>query len=199
VLVLGPGGGRKLGAGAAAVADWLLKAGGRALAIGLDEEDAAALGPIKVTIKKAEHIAAVFETPAAGSAFAGVGPADVHNRDPRPMPLVVGGAAVLGDGVLAKTETAGFLPKTDAAGLVFCQLVPWEFDYSKQYNLKRTYRRASFLVTRLLANLGAAGPTPLLSRFSSPVDGAKPEKRWLDGLYLDPPEEMDDPYRFFRW
>jgi hypothetical protein len=31
------------------------------------------------------------------------------------------------------------------------------------------------------------------------VDGAKPEKRWLDGLYLDPPEEWDDPYRFFRW
>jgi hypothetical protein len=23
--------------------------------------------------------------------------------------------------------------------------------------------------------------------------------RWLDGLYFDAPEEMDDPYRFFRW
>ena len=23
--------------------------------------------------------------------------------------------------------------------------------------------------------------------------------RWLDGLYLDVPEEWDDPYRFFRW
>jgi hypothetical protein len=23
--------------------------------------------------------------------------------------------------------------------------------------------------------------------------------RWLDGLYLDTPEEWDDPYRFFRW
>ena len=23
--------------------------------------------------------------------------------------------------------------------------------------------------------------------------------RWLDGLYLDQPEEWDDPYRFFRW
>jgi hypothetical protein len=23
--------------------------------------------------------------------------------------------------------------------------------------------------------------------------------RWLDGLYLDKPVEMDDPYRFFRW
>jgi hypothetical protein len=25
------------------------------------------------------------------------------------------------------------------------------------------------------------------------------EKRWLEGLYLDTPEEWDDPYRFFRW
>ena len=25
------------------------------------------------------------------------------------------------------------------------------------------------------------------------------EGRWLEGLYLDVPEEWDDPYRFFRW
>jgi hypothetical protein len=23
--------------------------------------------------------------------------------------------------------------------------------------------------------------------------------RWLEGLYLDVPDEWDDPYRFFRW
>ena len=34
---------------------------------------------------------------------------------------------------------------------------------------------------------------------NSPVAPAKPEKRGLDGLYLDQPEEWDDPYRFFRW
>ncbi|MBN1421993.1 MAG: hypothetical protein JXP34_24685, partial [Planctomycetes bacterium] len=68
-----------------------------------------------------------------------------------------------------------------------------------QYNLKRTFRRASFLVTRILANLGAAGSTPILERFSDPVRASKPEKRWLEGLYLDVPEEWDDPYRFFRW
>ena len=74
--------------------------------------------------------------------------------------------------------------------------------------MKRTCRRTAFLVTRLLANLGAAGPmttsgrspsTPLLDRFHRPVAAGNAEKRWLDGLYLDPPEEMDDPYRFFRW
>ena len=66
-------------------------------------------------------------------------------------------------------------------------------------NLKRTFRRASYLVTRLAANMGAAGPTPILARFRSPVTASKPEQRWLDGLYLDVPEEWDDPYRFFRW
>jgi hypothetical protein len=51
----------------------------------------------------------------------------------------------------------------------------------------------------LLANMGVDGRTPILARFGTPVDAAKPEKRWLKGLYLDQPEEMDDPYRFFRW
>jgi hypothetical protein len=114
----------------------------------------------------------------------------VHNRDPRQLSLVSGGAQTIGNGVLARAA---------GANVVFCQLAPWEFDYSKQFNLKRTYRRASFTLTRLLGNLGAEGATPILARFGNPLDAAKPEKRWLDGLYLDQPEEMDDPYRFFRW
>jgi len=47
--------------------------------------------------------------------------------------------------------------------------------------------------------LKAAADGPILDRFKSPVDAAQAEKRWLDGLYLDQPEELDDPYRFFRW
>jgi hypothetical protein len=45
--------------------------------------------------------------------------------------------------------------------------------------------------------MGAAGQTKLLANVSQPV--AEGEQRWLDGLYLDVPEEWDDPYRFFRW
>ncbi len=100
------------------------------------------------------------------------------------------GANVIGDGVLARA--AGF-------NVVFCQLAPWQFDYSATPNIKRTFRRASFLVSRLLANMGVAGTTPILDRFATPVAGAASEGRWLDGLYLDQPEEWDDPYRFFRW
>jgi hypothetical protein len=189
VLVVGPGGGQQLAPHAAAVAEWL-KAGGHMLAIGLDQEGAGAVLPFKVAMKKTEHIAAFFEPFGMDSPLAGIGPADVHNRDPRELSLVSAGAAVIGDGVLAKAENAN---------VVFCQLVPWQFDYSKQYNVKRTYRRASFLVARALAGMGVAGATPVLARFSSPAGAAKAEKRWLDGLYLDTPEEMDDPYRFFRW
>ena len=32
-----------------------------------------------------------------------------------------------------------------------------------------------------------------------PNNQAHEEKRWLNGLYQDQPEEWDDPYRFFRW
>ena len=66
-------------------------------------------------------------------------------------------------------------------------------------NQKRTFRRAAYLVTRLAANMGAAGTTPLLARFRRPLEASGSEERWLDGLYLDAPEEWDDPYRFFRW
>lgn len=189
VLVVGPGGEQMPKPSKQAVADWLA-AGGSLLALALDQADVDSLLPFDVQIKKAEHIAAYFEAFAANSPLAGAGPADAHNRDPRQLPLVSAGATVYGDGVLA---VAG------DGNVVFCQLAPWQFDDPGQANLKRTHRRASFLVTRLLGNLGVAASTPLLDRFARPVDAAKSEKRWADGLYLDQPEEWDDPYRFFRW
>jgi len=140
-------------------------------------------------MKKEEHIAAFFEPPGPESSFAGIAPADVHNRDPRDLFLVKDGAEVLGNGVLARTENAN---------IVICQLAPWQFDHKKQYNAKRTYRRASFLISRLLANTGVSANTPILERFHKPV-GIFSEKRWRTGLYLDTPEEWDYPYRFFRW
>jgi len=187
VLIVGPGGGRQLTDQAGAVADWL-QAGGKLLAIGLDQEDLSALPSLKATVRKGEHISTGFAPFGRDSLLAGNGPADVHIRDPRELPLVTGGARVVGDGVLA-----------EQSGVVYCQLVPWQFEGANQMNLKRTHRRVSFLVTRLLANLGAAGSTPLLDRFGQPVDPARSEQRWLEGFYLDRPEEWDDPYRFFRW
>ncbi len=362
-LVVGPGGGRELAGSVAAVADFV-KAGGHVLALGLDGEEASSFLPLKVTTRKAEHIASYFEPPASDSLLAGVGPADVHNRAPRELPLVAGGATPIGNGVLAKAEnlnvvfcqllpqevnsalgtptafTAGrdeagkpgalvtmgpltvqgarlgqrvagaeagktytlavrakalgqdlsarlglersarrrgrfsrgggappaappeplpqgedvrlkagewtelhltFAADESAAQGILAYLScsqpggrlwidgfrlyegdyvqsqqadhpvetllengdfatgeePWQFDFTQQRNVKRTYRRASCLVTRLLANMGAAGETRLLEHVSRPV--ADGEQRWLDGLYVDVPEAWDDPYRFFRW
>ena len=188
VLVVGPGGGPKLASDAAGIAKWL-KAGGSLLAIGLNEQQVSAFLPLKVRMRRAEHISACFEPLGAGSLLAGVGPADVHNRDPRTIPLVAKGAKTVGDGVLAVASQAN---------VVFCQLAPWRFDYRENFGLKRTFRRISFLVTRLLANLGATGETPLITRLSTPVGGKEPG-RWLHGFYLDEPQEWDYPYRFFRW
>jgi hypothetical protein len=188
VLVVGPGGGKELAPHAADLADWV-KSGGYVLAVGLDAAEANSFLPMKVSTVKREHIAAYFDPFGAGSPLAGVSPADVHNRDPRDLHLVTGGATVAGDGVLATAANSN---------VVFCQLVPWQFDYSGgKMNVKRTYRRTSCLLARLLGNMQAAGETRLLEHIVTPV--AENEKRWLEGLYLDTPEEWDDPYRFFRW
>lgn len=129
--------------------------------------------------------------------LAGVSPADVHNRDPRSIPLVAEGAEVYGDGVLAETTN-----------IVFCQLPPFDVCEPKEvdtvaFNRRRTFARTSVLVSRLLGNLGISGSTPLLERFSTPVvkepSSSQKDGRWVEGLYLTQPKEWDDPYRFFRW
>ena len=195
VMVVGPGAGQTLAENAQSIRQWL-QADGRLLAIGLDQSDLAFLRK-KVVAARREHIAAHFDAFRSNSPFRGVGPADVHNRDPRPLPLIQSGARVFGNGALAAT---------DDEKIVFCQVAPWQIGDTKQWNIKKTYRRSSFLVTRVMANLGVTTSTPILDRFHKPADLALPdatetesELRWREGIYLDQPEEWDDPYRFFRW
>jgi hypothetical protein len=189
VLVLGPGAGRELSASKGIINAWLNQ-GGHLVAIGIDQSDADALLPFKIGMRSQEHISSFFEPNALGSAFTGIGPADVLDRDPKQLPLLMSGTTVVGDGVLATAKNGN---------VVFCQVVPWQLDPDKQSNLKRTFRRYAFVVSRLLANQGVSSSTPILERFRTPVSVATPEKRWTHGLYLDQPEEWDDPYRFFRW
>ena len=191
VLVVGPGGGKELAAQRADVSAWV-GAGGKVLALGLDDAEANSFLPMRVSTVRREYISSCFEPFGADSPLAGVSPAEVHNRDPRDLPLIAaisGRATVAADGVLATAADGN---------VVFCQLVPWQFDYSgEKMNIKRTYRRVSCLLARLLGNMQAAGETPILQHISTPV--SENEKRWLTGLYLDSPQEWDDPYRFFRW
>ena len=358
VLIVRPGGGPVLARNRAAVADFL-KGGGHLLALGLDEPEARSFLPFPIGMRNAEHIAAFFEPPGRDSPFSGIGPADVHNRDPRRLPLAASGTTVVGDGILARrgrrtsssarscpiqspaprersppssstamtrsregrahlltlgtasesgmqfgqTVKAGEVGKTytfavfakpiGAPVSVYLEIAspsgardravkgdrtllaadewtephvtfkverpspqgwfasitggrdgdrlrvdrfrinegdyvpasvsakagqapsagkitftnpgfetgtrPWSFTCGEQYNLRRTYRRASFVLARLLANTGVAAPTPLLDRFHTPVNAGGSERRWLGTFYLDQPEEWDDPYRFFNW
>ena len=49
-------------------------------------------------------------------------------------------------------------------------LASWYFNHGpEQFNLRRTFGRTSFAVSRLLGNLGVASSTPLLERFGEPV------------------------------
>ena len=66
-------------------------------------------------MQSAEHIAAFFPPFSVNSPLAGIAPADVHNRDPRKLPFVTGGATPCGDGVLAV-----------AGHVVFFQLPPFK-------------------------------------------------------------------------
>ncbi len=114
-LVVASGSGRKLAENRAAIAE-LLAAGGHLLALGLDAEEANGFLPFKIGITEEEHIAAYFTPPGMDSLLRGIAPADVHNRDPRKLPLVSSGAAVLGNGVLAEAR---------GSNVAFLQLPPY--------------------------------------------------------------------------
>jgi beta-galactosidase len=187
VLIVGPNAGEVLAQQKEKIAIFT-KSGGKLLLIGLEESAANQFLPTQINTRNNEHISSHFESPHYGSFAAGISCADVHNRDPRQLPLITGGAEILGDGILAQAN----------GSITFCQFVPWQFD-GDQSNLRRTRRHASVLLSRLLASMGVESKTPILARFSAPVDESKKEQRWRDGLYLDLPQEWDDPYRFFRW
>jgi hypothetical protein len=53
-------------------------------------------------------------------------------------------------------------------------LASWYFNHGpEQFNLRRTFGRTSFAVSRLLGNLGVSGSTPLLERFGDPVGASQ--------------------------
>jgi len=158
----------------------------RLLAVGLDENELRIALP-EIAIKTEEHISTYFGPFGMDSPLRGIGPADVHNRVPKNYPFVEGEGVGVGNGILGVT---------DEGRTVIFGMAPWQFAADKQGE-KRTFRRSAFVLSRILGNMNVDLRTPLVDRFHGPV--GDDEKRWLDGLYLDTPEEWDDPYRFFRW
>src|SRR5262249_48092374 len=113
VLVAGPGSSPLLTQNRRALAKFV-NGGGHMLALGPDEGNS--FLPLPGGTEKDEHIAAFFEPPIRDSLLAGIGPADVHNRSPRKLPLVVYGATVVGDGILAQSQ---------GMNVVFFQFAPY--------------------------------------------------------------------------
>jgi hypothetical protein len=167
-----------------------LREGARKFALGLSQDDLKHVFP-NVATKENEHISTYFEPFKMDHPLCGIGPADVHNRDPKNYPLITDEKIAVGNG-----SSGGILGVTDDGRTVICAMAPWQFPSDKQ-SFKRTFRRSAFLVSRILGNMNVDLRTPLMERFHGTVE--KDEKRWLTGLYLDTPEEWDDPYRFFRW
>lgn len=81
--------------------------------------------------------------------------------------------------------------------VVLCQAAPWMFDYVKQPYLRTSYRRNLLLVSRLLSNLGADRPSPLVELLRE--EASPKADRWLHSYYVQKPEAVDDPYRYYRW
>lgn len=117
VLIVTPGAGEILSPNAQQIAAWLA-GGGRVVALGLDGDEARRFLPIAVQTTPTEHIAAYFAPPSWTSQLAGISPADIHNRDPRILPLLT-------DGV--DTALGGVLGESAQGCVIFCQMVPYQF------------------------------------------------------------------------
>ena len=182
LLVLGP---------EAKPMDGLLTAvenGANLLCLGLSQEELQRLlaDRVSATTKKViPSLIRSFDEPA----WQGISNADLHWRTAQ---LELAALAAPGE---QSNETLQAI--TIGKGkVVICQAAPWMFDYEKQPYLRTTYRRNVFLVSRLLANLGASCRSPLLEMFRNGEPKSAP---WLHSYYVQQPQAVDDPYRYYRW
>ncbi len=105
-------------------------------------------------------LSALLPVPAPAE-FAGLSSADLHWRTKPEMTAFTDDAA--------ERNNALRVLRVGAGRIVLCQVAPWMFDtHSKPY-VRTTARRTTFLVSRLLANLGAEFATPLLERMAQPA------------------------------
>ena len=152
LLVLGP---------AASVfgLDTAVQQGLLVLGLGLDEADLARLLPGEVAAAPGPAVSSLLGDVGCPE-FAGLSSAELHWKT-RPTIASLKTETPDASGALAVLERG-------AGRIVLCQAAPWVFDYSAKPYLRTTYRRNVFLVSRLLANLGAESRSPLLERIARP-------------------------------
>ena len=177
------------------------------LCLGLSDEDLQRLLPNRVDVEERPVYSTMIARLAGTPLFAGVSNGELHWRTKLDI-------AALTD----TSPTSNQALKTIQIGkgrIVLCQAAPWMFDYEAKPYVRTTFRRNTFLVSRLLANLGARFDTSVAQRFAaktapprddsgdSSVGNGTPRVNqpgpWLDSYYIQNPESVDDPYRYYRW
>ncbi len=96
----------------------------------------------------------------------------------------------------------------ESATVAISNMTNWQslFEYQrfvpgpqwKQFSFEGQSKDTAKQRTRLQIWYSGAGKLWLADVRLDPIEDPT-EGRWLEGFYLDVPEEWDDPYRFFRW
>ena len=154
LLVLGPK------APAVPGLDAALQQGARVLCLGMDNEDLQRVLPGVATVKDEPTTPALiekFDRPE----LAGVSNSDLHWRTLLTLPALSETGADRNQALAVIERGPG--------RVVLCQAAPWMFDYQAKPYIRTTYRRNVFLVTRVLANLGAQSQAPVLAQMGHPA------------------------------
>jgi hypothetical protein len=151
--------------------------GANVLCLGLGEPELKALFPGELKAKLAPTIPSIIER-FDDPALVGISNAELHWRTLLDVTALEPGAS--GNEALR-------VIRRGRGTIVVCQAAPWMFDYAKKPYVRTTFRRNSFLISRLLANLGACFETAFSTAPATPD--------W----YLQQPIAEDDPFRYYRW
>ncbi|RKY01066.1 hypothetical protein DRP77_10390 [Candidatus Poribacteria bacterium] len=174
LLIVGPGGGDALRAAADRVAEAVRK-GMIVLCLGLDPDELEGWLPFEVRLARRE----VLFTPIGRGDppfLRGIGPSELHWRGRIKIWAVEGvpeGGFRLSTGVFAAVPFG-------KGWLVFLQATPDMFDEESRPYLRLSKQRCAQMVSRVLANCGAAFDDPLLKRISAgrPVRVDLTSLRW---------------------
>ncbi|MCC7493779.1 MAG: hypothetical protein IT204_15595 [Fimbriimonadaceae bacterium] len=158
LLIVGPAAGERL----TAVRDALATAvagGATVLALAQTAESLRGWLPFEVATRSAARTVSPLPT---GPWFEGLGPGDLRWRGRREV-LLVGGPGREPNVLQAVPHGAG--------AYLFCQTLPTDWDYADPYRvyLKPTARRSAVMLSRLLANLGAAAQVATLQQWQQPA------------------------------
>jgi len=118
--------------------------------------------PVDVRSELKTVVNSPLHLPVADRAFDGLSNAELHFRDFVELPVLSGVPVADAEGLLAAVGVG-------RGKVVFCQVAPWMFDPARFNHDRMTYRRTCFLLARVLANLGTAAETPLLTYWHRPA------------------------------